>query len=74
MTNTEIKGLMNEGFGRIEKRMDKVDGSLVGLGKRMKTMEIWRANVTGKFAVIVAVVSVTAAFAVDWAKSKLIKG
>ena len=49
----------------VHKKIDDV------VEKRIAPLEVWRANITGQFAVITVAVGLGINFAFDWIKDKL---
>ena len=63
ITNKALYDLMKD-------RFDKVDIILKENGKRITVLEVWKANITGKITIAVAVVSLIMNFTWDYIKSK----
>jgi hypothetical protein len=62
MTNVTLKDVF-EVTSRIEDKLDKLEC-------RVSVIEIWRANIMGKFAIISAVVIFSGNLMFDWIKTK----
>jgi hypothetical protein len=60
--------------GEIYRMIVKIDTRLAvmesDMGRRLSTLEIWKAEITGKIAVVVVVISIAISFIIDWLKDK----
>lgn len=53
---------------KIDTRLESMESSMNG---RISSLELWRAEVMGRIAVFVAVISIAITFAVDFLKQKM---
>ena len=64
VTLHDVYELVDERTTQIYTRIDKVE-------VRVSTLEIWKADIMGKIAIMVAVASVAVTITADWFKKKL---
>ena len=61
---------------KILARMDKMETKIMACvsqnSEDITTLKIWRANITGRLAIIVGVVTIGLSIVVDWFKKKIL--
>ena len=71
VTLRDIYGATTDLEKKIDKRFDGITVILCSYGKRVRVLELWKANMMGRIGVAVAVLSLVFSMGWDYVKSKL---
>jgi len=73
VTLRDVYGATAELEKKIDKRFDEMMAILNNYGKRVRTIELWKANLMGRIGVAVAVLSLAFTMGWDYIKSRFSK-
>jgi len=73
VTLRDVYGATSALEDKMDKRFDQMAAMIRGYGKRVRTIELWRANIMGKVGIIVAIVTIVFSMVCEYIKSKLIR-
>ena len=71
VTLRDVYGATADLETKMDKRFDEMMKILRGYGKRVRALELWKANMMGRIGVAVAVLSLVFSMGWDYVKSKL---